>query len=193
MMSLSTGELLYLFYALAYSEDSSNSVTQGTIKRYLPKVHAGEANEICQSLLDKQLLESPKPRRVVVSGVGQQALVDNLKITDYRFVTSKGYRVTNTLLRCLQMASSASSSPNSIPEMTFENFVEKFKDFYFTEKQRQSSSGVYVIREKEILKSFANQYKISEELLHSYYLQLQEEGLISVAEGRKDKNLQWIE
>ena len=191
MKSLSNSELLYLFYAFAYTEGDPGSVTQGTVKKYLPKPYIDQASEICKSLKDKKLLESPKFSRVSVSDYGKKILVEQLQITDYRFTTNKGSRVVNALVNCLQIASSGSSRSSS--EMQFEDFVGHFKDFYFEERAHQSSKGTYVIREKEILSSFAKQHQISEDLLDFHYKRLQREGLISVVDGRSDKNLQWVE
>ncbi|MCT7996182.1 hypothetical protein [Laspinema olomoucense] len=195
MVNLSTGELLYLLYAFAYTEEEQKSVTQGTVKRYLPKSYRTEAGTICESLLEQKFLDSPKLRRVTVSLSGKEALVTNLQTTDYEFTTVKGSRVVNALMACLKLTASFGKMGEISQEkdLGFQEFVEKFKKFYFEERKRQSLAGTYVMREKEILQKFSQEYNISGDLLQRYYKRLQEEGLISVVQGREDKNLQWVE
>lgn len=195
MANLSTGELLYLLYAFAYTDEEQKSVTQGTVKKYLPKSYQTEAGTICESLLEQKFLESPKLRRVAVSLSGKEALVTNLQTTDYEFTTVKGSRVVNALMACLKLTATFGKLGKISQEtdLAFEEFLEKFKKFYFEERKRQSLAGTYVMQEKEILQKFSEEYNISENLLRRYYKRLQEEGLISVVQGREDKNLQWIE
>jgi len=195
MQNLSTEQLLYLLYAFAYTEEDKNSVTQGTVKRYLPKVYHTKAMAICKELLEKNLLDSPQFRRVTLSESGKQSLVFNLQTTDYRFTTVKGSRVVNALMECLKLAASLDSSEDNgqTVELSFEEFIEKFKTLYFQERKQQSLQGTYVIREKDILSKFSEQTGLSNPLLKQHYERLKSEGIVSAVQGREDNNIQWIE
>ena len=65
MIELSTEQLLYLLYAVAYSKESK--ATKSDVKQHLPKGYQKDANAICDVLCQKQLLESPKKGQLFVT------------------------------------------------------------------------------------------------------------------------------
>ena len=104
MIQLSTEQLLYLFYAFAYSD--GGTVTKSVVKSYLSQDVQKKAEDIGNALCQQQLLESPKKGRLAVTQQGLKTLVANLKITNYKFESQKGPKVVNALLHCLKLVSS---------------------------------------------------------------------------------------
>lgn len=192
MNQLSTEQLLYLFYTFAYAK--GGSVTQGTVKGYLPGELRKKADIICNELCQKSLLESPKPRRISITPLGEKTLVKNLQTTDYKFDSSKGYNVTNALLLCLKMASTdLQTLSESVEEMDFETFVEKFKKLYFEERKRQELRGVVAIHSQDICKEFMQQNPISESKLVKYFDKLKSTGKIFAVTEKDLELIQWVE
>lgn len=192
MPQLSTEQLLYLFYAFAYSD--GDSVTKSVVKSHLSTDAQKNAESICDFLCQQQLIESPKKGRLVVTENGTKALVANLLTTDYKFDSTKGPKVVNSLLDCLKMASSEiqlSSLP--VEEMGFNTFVEKFKALYFEERRRQELRGVVVIRSKEICQKFIEDNPISQSQLDKYFQQLKSNGLVFAVIEKDEELIQWVE
>jgi len=190
MSQLSTEQLLYLFYTSAYSGD--NSITKGDVKSHLPKDIQEKAESLYDSLLRQQLIESPKKSRISVTKNGEEALLKNLLATDYKFTSSKGPKVLNTLLSLLKSASS--NIPTLFNEdMDFDTFVVKFKSIYIEERKLQAKQGVVVIQRRDICRKFREQNSISEEILNQYFHQLQSTGQIFTAIGRDDEIINWVE
>ena len=192
MIKLSTEQLLYLFYVFAYSDE--DSITLGNIKRYLPKEFKNNADQICQELCQKDLLESPKKQRVSMTTQGKSILVKNLQTTDYQFKTNKGCKVVNALLECLKLAASENKATSeTIEDMNFETFIEKFKELYFKQRKAQEMKGVVSISKTKIFQEFRKNYPLEESQLEQYFEQLKSEGIILSALGRNDELINWVE
>jgi hypothetical protein len=76
MTKLSTEQMLYLLYAVSYSQDGT--VTKGKVKEHLPKDQQKDADSIYTVLEQKKLIESPKKSRLLVTDQGLKALVFQL-------------------------------------------------------------------------------------------------------------------
>ncbi|PAX52806.1 hypothetical protein, partial [Brunnivagina elsteri] len=161
MTKLTTDQLIYLLYVLAYSDDGT--VTRGTVKRHLSKEQQKDASNTCDFLCQQNLLESPKKSRLSVTEQGKKALLANLQSTDYKFESSKGQKVLNTLLYCLTLTSSQQNSSTTIFEdMEFEVFVEQFRKIYLEERKQQELRGVVAIRSREICQKLKESNHISQ-------------------------------
>jgi hypothetical protein len=192
MTKLSTAQLLYLLYAVAYSTEGT--VTQGTVKEHLPGELQKDADNICNELCQQNLLQSPKKRRVAVTETGSKVLVANLQTTDYKFDAPKGKKVLNTLLDCLKLVSTdASAGSASAEDMDFDTFVEKFKPLYFEERKRQELRGVVAIHSREICQKFMDSNPISQSKLAKYFAQLKSTGKVFAVTEKDDELIQWVE
>ncbi|MGA9382585.1 MAG: hypothetical protein WBV73_27815 [Phormidium sp.] len=192
MNQLPTEQLLYLFYAFAYSD--GDTVTMGDVKSHLPKELQKDADRVCDALCQIKLLDSPKTRRISVTEAGKKALIANLLNTDYQFDSQKGAKVVNALLSCLKLASSgAELSSVADEEMDFETFVEKFKDLYFEERRQQELRGVVAIRSQDICQKFINSNGISETKMKEYFEQLKVTGKLFAVIEKQDELIQWAE
>lgn len=192
MTKLSTEQLLYLFYVFAYSD--GDSITLGNIKRYLPKEFKNNANQICKDLCQKDFLESPKKQRVSMTTQGKSILVENLQTTDYQFKTNKGCKVVNALLECLKLAASENKATSeTIAEMDFETFIEKFKELYFQERKRQEKHGLAVIRSQDICQQFIEEHSILQKTLNQYFERLKSEGQVFAVIEKDEEIIQWSE
>ncbi len=122
MTKLSTEQLLYLLYAVAYSPNGT--VTKGAVKDCLPKGFKKDANDICDALSKQKLIESPNNGRLSITGQERKMLVANLQTTTYQFDSPKSPKVLNTLLYLLKEASSDTHTSSALFEkMDFDTFV----------------------------------------------------------------------
>ncbi|WYM01744.1 MAG: hypothetical protein HEQ19_21780 [Gloeotrichia echinulata CP02] len=192
MTKLATEYLLYLLYTLAYSEEGT--VTQGIVKKHLSKEQQKNADKICEALCKKKLLESPKRSRLSITEEGKKVLVTNLQTSDYKFNSSKGQKVLNTLLYCLTLTSFQDyTSAMLADDMKFETFVEKFKELYIEEKNKQELRGVVAIRGQDICSQLKETNAISQSLLDKYFARLKTEGKIFAVTEKDDELIQWVE
>lgn len=192
MTKLSTEQMLYLLYAVSYSEEGT--VTKGTVKSYLSKELQKEADSIYEALFQEKLIESPKRYRLSVTEKGLKDLVSNLQTTEYKFNSTKGPKVLNTVVRCLQLVSSESQTTNtSVEEMDFDTFVEKFKALYFEERKRQELQGVVAIRSREICQKFREHSPISQSSMDKYFNLLKSTRQIFAVTEKDDELIQWVE
>jgi hypothetical protein len=203
MTKLTKGQMLYLLYADAYSE--AGTVTKGTVKPHLPSEWQEKVQEIYDVLETQKLIvridKAGKPTkregRLSVTPEGKKALATNLATTDYEFDSSKGYKVLNTLLTCIQEAAQDSSQFRSSEneEMTFAEFQQKFKTLYFEERKRQELGGVVAIHKKELIEKFqaANSVTLSSKKLNEYFGELKSSGKVFISKGEKDELIHWVE
>jgi hypothetical protein len=192
MTKLSIEQTLYLLYTVAYSDEGT--VTQGTVKEHLSKELKKNADDIYNTLYQQNLLESPKRRRISVTEEGRKALVTNLQTTDYKFDSSKGQKVLNTLLHCLKLTSLkdyVSSVP--IEDMDFDTFVEKFKELYFAERKQQELQGVVAIYSRDIGLKFRDNHPISQSTLDKYFNTLKLTGKVFAVTEKEEEIIQWVE
>lgn len=192
MAQLSTEQLLYLLYAVAYSTEGT--VTKGTVKKHLSKKYQNDAEKICKDLSDMKLLESPKRGRLAVTDMGMRALVTNLQTTDYKFNSQQGVKVLNTLLYCVKLtATYPQTSSGSVEDMDFETFVEKFKALYFEERRRQELRGVVAIHSRDLCQKFMEDNPISQSKLQEYFDLLKEAGYVFAVTEIDEELIQWVE
>ncbi len=191
MTKLSTEQMLYLLYAVSYSE--GGTVTKGKVKEHLSKDQQKNADSIYSVLEQKKLIESPKRSRFLVTQQGLKTLLSTLQTTDYKFESQKGKNVINTILHCLQLVSSEPQTDHLTDEIDFDTFVEKFKALYLEESKQQALSGVVVIRKREICKKFMEQNLISQENLDKYLESLKSTGKVFAAAGKEDEIINWVE
>lgn len=192
MAQLSTEQLLYLLYAVAYSTEGT--VTKGTVKKHLSKKYQNEAEKICKDLSDMKFLESPKRGRLAVTELGMRALVSNLQTTDYKFNSQQGVKVLNTLLYCVKLAASDPQAySGSVEDMDFETFVEKFKKLYFEERRRQERRGVVAIHSRELCQKFMKDNPISQAKVKKYFDRLKEDGYVFAVTEIDEELIQWVE
>lgn len=193
MTKLSTEQMLYLLYAVSYSEEGS--VTKGTVKSYLPKDQQKDADSIYEALSEKKLIESPKRHRLSVTEQGRKALVSSLQNTTTHklFNSQKGAKVVNTLVYCLQLTSSEVQTTGLEEEMDFETFVEKFKSLYFEERKRQEIRGVVAIHSQDISQKFRENNPISQSNLDKYFEMLKSTGKVFAVIEKDDELIQWAE
>lgn len=192
MNQLSTVQLLYLLYAKAYSD--GDTVTKSTVKSYLSKELQKDAEQSYAVLFQQNLIESPKKSRLSVTSLGMKVLAANLKITKYRFDSLKGHKVTNTLLDCLQLASSdVQNSSLSFENMDFDTYVENFKRLYFEERKRQELLGVVAIYSRDICQKFREHNSISQSQLNEYFNKLKSTGKVFAVTEKNEELIQWAE
>jgi hypothetical protein len=191
MNQLSTVQLLYLLYAKAYSKECS--VTKSIVKSYLPKEFQKDAESTYESLIQKKLIDSPKPGRFSINDLGKTALVVHLQTTKYRFESVKGPKVLNTLLDCLKLASMEIQAFSPIENIDFETFVQKFKVLYLEERKRQELNGVVAIHSQDICQKFMEYNPISQSILKEYFDRLKSSGKIFAVTEKDDEIIQWAE
>lgn len=191
MTKLSTEQMLYLLFAVAYSTDGT--VKKGDVKGNLPADVKKKADQICEDLCQQKLLESPQRSRLAVTELGKKALVANLQTTDYKFKSAKGPKMLNALLSCFKLLSPDTVVSSAAEEMDFETFVEKFKKLYFQQRKEQQLRGVVAIVKKQLFRQFIEENAISETLLEKLFEKLKSQGEISVVGGREDDLINWIE
>ncbi len=191
MTKLSTEQMLYLMYAVSYSEDGT--VTKGTVKSYLPKDQQKDADSLYEALSGKKLIESPKRNRLSVTEEGLKILVSSLQTTKYKFNSQKGPKVINTVLDCLQLVSPETKAAPLSEEMDFDTFVEKFKALYIEERKRQELRGVVAIHSQDICQKFRKQNSISQSNLDKYFEMLKSTGKVFAVTEQDDELIQWAE
>lgn len=191
MMELSTEQLLYLLYAVAYSKESR--VTKSDVKQHLSKGYQKNADALCDTLCQKQLLESPKKGQLFVTEQGKKVLSANLQTSKYDFDSAKGAKLINTLWRYCQIGVADSQTSDGGKEMDFEEFVEKFKDLYFEERKRQELRGVVAIRSREICQKFLEQNDVSESNLNKNFALLKSNGKVFAVIERGNELIEWAE
>ena len=193
MTKLSTEQMLYLLYAVSYSEEGT--VTKGTVKPYLPKESQKNADSIYDALFQNKLIESPKRHRLSVTPQGLKALVSNLQNTTTHklFNSQKGSKVVNTLVYCLQLTTSEAQASPLAEEMDFETFLEKFKALYLEERKRQELRGVVAIHSHDISQKFMEQNPISQSQLDKYFDMLKSTGKIFAVIEQNEELIQWVE
>lgn len=192
MIKLANDQLLYLLYAVAYSPEGT--VTRGDVKGSLPKEIKNNASKICDELHQQNLLEVPKRGRISVSEQGMKALIYNLRITDYKFESSKGPKVLNILLDCLKMADSQENMPSQVSEeMDFETFVKKFEELYLQERKQQELRGVVAIRRQEIAQKFLVNHPISQPIWDKYFARLKSSEQIYTVTEKDEELIEWVE
>ena len=191
MIELSTEQLLYLLYAVAYSKQSK--VTKSEVKQHLSKGYQKDANAICDVLCQKQLLESPKKGQLFVTEQGKKVLAANLQTSKYEFDSAKGAKLINTLWRYCQVGVADSQTSDGGKEMDFEKFVEKFKALYFEERRHQELQGVVAIRSKEINQKFLDEYGISKSNLNKNFALLKSTSKVFEVIEKEDELIQWVE
>ena len=190
MIELSTKQLLYLLYAVAYSKESK--ATKGDVKQHLSRGYQKDANAICDALCQQQLLESPKKGQLFVTEQGKKVLAANLQISKYDFESAKGPKLINTLWRYCQRGVADSQTSDS-KEMDFETFVEKFKALYFEERKRQELRGAVAIRSREISHIFLKQNDISQSNFNTNFALLKSTGKVFAVIEKEDEIIEWVE
>ncbi len=202
MAELTTEQLVYLLYAKAYTEAAeAETVTNGTVKVCLPSQWKEKAEKIYDALKTQKLIElrtkegkpTNKKGRFSITEQGNSSLVANLATTDYKFTSSKGYRVLNTLLACIKEAAETHPQIKSSDEMSFDEFREKFKAIYFEERRQQEIRGVVAIYSQEICQKFIKRYPISSEKLEQYFDLLKVNGEILAVIEKNTELIQWVE
>lgn len=191
MIELSTEQLLYLLYAVAYSKQSK--ATKGDVKQHLSKQYQKDANAICDALCQQQLLESPKKGQLFITEQGKKVLAANLQTSKYEFESAKGAKLINTLWRYCQVGVTDSQTSDGGKEMDFEKFVEKFKALYFEERKRQELRGAVAIRSREISHIFLEENDISQSNLNTNFALLKSTGKVFAVIEKEDEIIEWVE
>jgi len=191
MIELSTEQLLYLLYAVAYSKESK--ATKSEVKQHLSKGYQKDANAICDVLCQKQLLESPKKGQLFVTEQGKKVLAANLQTSKYEFDSAKGAKLINTLWRYSQVGVADSQTSDGGKEMDFEKFLEKFKALYFEERKRQELRGAVAIRSREICQKFLEQNDIYQSNLDKNFALLKSTGKVFAVIEKEDEIIEWVE
>lgn len=191
MAELITEQLIYLLYTSAYLE--SETVTKSTVKSYLPSEWKGRSETIYDTLRTQGLIKQMSKGRFSLTDKGEEALVNNLINTNYKFESIKGPKVLNILLGCIRKAAKFNSQFELTKEMNFDEFKERFRVIYFEERSQQELRGVVAIYSEELCKIFSKQYVISQEKVDQYFDLLKVNGII-LSMIEKDKELiQWVE
>ncbi len=190
MTEISTEQMLYLLYTFAYSTEGT--VTRSTVRNHLSKKYRPNAKEVCESLCELKLLESPKRGRIKVTEMGMKALVINLQTTEYKFRTNKGAKVLNALMACLKLAAKYNQINYQNEDMDFETFVEKFEKLYFEERSRQELRGFVAIRSQEICQKFKEENYISESNLKKYFEQLKSQDIVFAVVEDNEELIEWV-
>ena len=191
MIKLTKEQLIYLLYANAYTE--VDTVTKGTVKSHLPLEWREKAEKNYDDLHAQKLISQTSKGRFSVTEQGIESLVANLAATDYQFTSVKGPKVLNALLACIQKIAKDDPQSSSFKEMSFDEFQEKFKMFYFKERKEQSLQGVVAIRKREISKAFTEHHSISRSKFEKYFEMLRSQEEISVTEGGEEELIEWVE
>ncbi|NET47124.1 hypothetical protein [Okeania sp. SIO2B3] len=190
MTELSTEQLLDLLYTFAYSTEGT--VTRSTVRNHLSKKHRPNAKQVCESLCELKLLESPKRGRIKVTEMGMKALVINLQTTEYKFRSNKGAKLLNALMACLKLAAKYNQINYQNEDMDFETFLEKFEKLYFEERSRQELRGFVAIRSQEICQNFKDKNYISESNLKKYFEQLKSQDIVFAVVEDNEEIIEWV-
>jgi len=199
MADFTTEKVIYLLNAKAYTEDGT--VTKGIVKSHLPNEWQDKAEKIYTDLKAQKLIEpttkdgkpTSKDGRFSVTEEGLNILITNLAATDYKFTSSKGYKVLNALLDCIKESAEVISQVKPTKEMTFEEFEKKFKALYFEERRQQELKGPVAIYSKKLLQKFAEQNPISKKTLNIYFELLKTNRKIFTVTETKDEMMEWGE
>ncbi|HEY9695684.1 MAG TPA: hypothetical protein V6D10_00195 [Trichocoleus sp.] len=188
MADLSTEQLLYLLYARAYLEDDG-TVLKSAVKSCLSKVDREKSEKIYEALQRESLIQPARRGRISLTKQGEEALLVNLGKTDYEFTSNKGAKVLNMLMLLIKQALGESFHD----EITFAEFREKFKEFYFDERKTQSLKGVALVKKRELAGRFIDQHLLSRKGFNEFFDELKRQGNISITEGRDDQLIEWVE
>lgn len=199
MADFTTEQAIYLLYAKAYIE--TGTVTKGVVKYHLPKEWQEKAEKIYTDLKAQKLIEpatkdgKPTNRdgRFSVTEEGLKFLITNLAATDYKFTSSKGYKILNALLGCIKESAEVISQVKPSEEMTFEEFEKKFKSLYLEERRQQELKGVVAIHSKKLCQKFSEQNSVSQKTLSDYFEMLKTTGKILAVMERGNELIQWVE
>jgi hypothetical protein len=199
MKEISKDELLYLLYAFSQTREEE-TVTKSAVKEALSRDKKDLAKQkfpkyvdsIYESLVKQELIKSPKKGRLSLTDAGISIIASNLAVAESSFFDSpKGPKILNSLLYFIK--TSYSGSENLTREMSFDTFVEKFKDLYFEEKKHQENRGVVVIRAKEICSKFQSREQISQDSISNYFNRLKSDGRIFSTVEKGDEIIEWVE
>lgn len=191
MIKLTTEQMIYLLYASSYLE--SDTITKGTVKKYLPIEWKDDAEKIYDFLQIQGLIKSSSKGRFSISEEASASLLSTLISTDYTFNAVKGPKVLNTLLGCLKKAAEGSSKAELPQEMTFDEFQNKFKALYFEERRQQEIKGVVAIYSYAIIQKFAEENSISLDQLNKYFDLLKVKKLIFTVIEKDNELMEWAE
>lgn len=193
MPELSIKHILYLLYACAYREEDS-TVTKGTVKSYLPKEFKGKSEDIYIDLEKENLVKFARRQRISVTDSGYKALVSGLSSTEYQFNSSKGFKVLNELLDCIEHAATQGENLRSTtPKIDFDVFKERFKELYFERRKESSLKGVAAVRKNDMAEIFLNDSSLSADEFDEYFKALEADGSIATSAGREDTLVEWTE
>lgn len=192
-----TEKTIYLLNAKAYTQ--KKTVTKGTVKSHLPTKWRKKADKIYGDLKEQKLVEpttkdgklTKREGRFSITQKGLHFLIANLVVTDYKFTSSKGYKILNTLLNCIKETAEIHSQIKQSEEITFEEFEEKFKILYYEEKRQQAIQGVVAIHSKELCQKFSNQNFISQRTIEEYFERLKTTGKILAVMEKGIELIQW--
>ena len=207
MIQLTQVQTNYLLYSKAYAKSSEgDTVTSGVVKSHLIKdlsvevCDVGlEVSKIYEFLLGNNLIilankdghPTERRGRFLLTGEGNKLLLHSLAQTDYKFTSSKGCKVLNTLLDCIQEISKTS---NIEPKgMILDEFRLKLKELYFEERRKQEGRGVVTVYKKDLCQKFAEQNSISLEIVGQSLDRLKSDGEILVVTEKNVELVQWIE
>ncbi|NES05377.1 MAG: hypothetical protein F6K22_22670 [Okeania sp. SIO2F4] len=190
MTEISAEQMLYLLYTFAYSTEGT--VTRSTVRNHLSKKHRPNAKQVCESLCELKLLESPKRGRIKVTEMGMKALVISLQTTEYKFRSNKGAKLLNALMACLKLAAKYNQINYQNENMDFETFVDKFEKLYFEERSRQELRGFVAIRSQEICQKFKDENYISESNLKKYFEQLKSQDIVFAVVEDNEEIIEWV-
>lgn len=209
MIQLTQGQMNYLLYAKAYAKaEEGETVTSGTVKSHLIRDLSTESRDVGAEvakihdfLLDNLLITlatkdgnpTKKNGRFCLTGDGNKALLYNLAQTNYKFTSSKGYKVLNTLLGCIQDTSNIHSQVIRSEVIVWDEFQTKFKELYFEERRQQEGHGVVTIYKKDLCQKFAEQNSISQKNVEQNFEILKANGEILVVTEKNVELVQWIE
>ena len=191
MIKLTTEQMIYLLYASSYLE--SDTITKGTVKKYLPIEWKDDAEKIYDFLRIQGLIKSSSKGRFSISEEASVSLVSTLISTDYTFNSVKGPKVLNTLLGCLKKAAEVSSKVVTPQEMTFDDFRDRFKALYFEERRQQEIRGVVAIYSHTVIQKFAEENSISPGQLNQFFDLLKVNKLIFTVVEKDNELMEWAE
>ncbi len=208
-MELTQGQMKYLLYTKAYAKaEEAETVTNGMVKSHLirdlsPEISdlGAEVSKIYNFLLDNLLITlatkdgSPtkKKGRFFLTEKGNQVLLQNLAQTEYKFISTKGYKVLNALLGCIQEISKIHGQVVTSKAMIWNEFQKKFKELYFEERREQEGCGVVTIYKNDLCQKFAEQNSISLKDVEQHFEMLKNNGEILVVTEKNVELVQWIE
>jgi hypothetical protein len=191
---LPDGEMLYLLYALAYSDE--RGVTKSVVKKRVPTFVRGKAEDVFQILESQQFIKLLRKGRFIVLDAGKKALTFALLTTQYQFNLVRSSRVISTLVACFQNAYFQNWLQMNLAKddgaCSFEFFVEKFKGFYnIIIKQNRRRIGVGITRKREFIEKF-QEIGVTPEVFEKHFQKMEAEYIINVEKGRQDLLISWV-